>query len=104
MFGKASLRIILRKVSVALKPKYAPLVRLAKAAYQSGYGRRSGATAAFGQKAWSAKSGSPRSAVVVGLNNKAGLKKICCLATADAKPLRRSDGETTRASRTREVD
>lgn len=77
MFGKASLRIILRKVSVALKPKYAPLVRLAKAAYQSGYGRRSGATAAaFGQKAWSAKSGSPRSAVVVGLNNKAGLKRF----------------------------
>lgn len=77
VLGVASTRIILRKTTTALKPKYKPLVNSAKSSYQRGTHRRSGATAeAFGFKAWHGKKGTPRSAVVVGLHNKSGLKKF----------------------------
>lgn len=74
VFGKGSLRIVLRKTTVKLKPHYKPLVRLAKAVYGSGAARRSGAlAAAWGMKTWSNKRGTPRAAVIVGVNNKSAV-------------------------------
>lgn len=89
------MRIMLRKATVRLKPHYEPLVKVAKAAYSSGFGKRSGALAgSFGMKVWSAKRGDPRSAVIIGVNNKAGLKKFrSWQSRARSKYLKTLDGK-----------
>jgi len=75
--GTASQRVMLRKSAVALKPRYTPLVKLARTAYSSGFGKRSGTLArAFGLKTWSAKRGSPRAALIFGVNDKKGRSRF----------------------------